>query len=158
MRVQPRRRAAAVAAESSDKSRLNSRGWLSSVAFRYAPGSWLSGTRFAGAHRDAPLLQQVEDLSLLLQHRLLLLEHLELLDVDRVQRAERDVVSLGARILAGGDDVLADDDDRQQNKLQERLAQPGDADDSVAGEECLERLREGDEPDEDEQVRGPHRA
>src|SRR2546426_3941152 len=157
MREQPRRRSAATIAESSARSRLNSRGWLASVALRYAPGTWSSGTGFVGAHRDPPGLQQVEDLPLLLQHRLLLLEHLELLHVDRVERGERDVVGLGTRILAGGDDVLADDDDRQQDKLEEGLAEPRDTDEGVAVKEGLHGLRKRDERDQDEQVRGPHR-
>src|SRR5579864_5446318 len=120
MRLLARRRSAARAAESSVRSRVSSAGWLSSVALRYEPGSCFSVTRTEV--RSQSLLQQVEDLLLALEHPAVLLEDLELLHVDRVQRSQCDVVRLGARVLAGGDHVLADDDDRQQHQLKERLA------------------------------------
>src|SRR2546429_1331194 len=122
IREQSRMRVAARAAESSPNSLASSRGWLSSVAFRYAPGSWGSATRFHRRHRDSLLLDQVQDLPLLLQHLALLLEHLELLDVDGMQRRQGDVIGLGAGVLAGRDHVLADDDDGQEHELEEGLA------------------------------------
>src|SRR5207247_7029535 len=91
-------------------------------------------SRSALAWRVA-LLQELQDGTLLLEHLALLLEHLQLLDVDRVERRQRDVIGLGTRVLARRDDVLADDDDREQNELQERLAEPRDADVGVARQE-----------------------
>src|SRR4029077_9083453 len=58
-----------------------------------------------------PLPEDVED-------PLLLLEHLNLAHVHRVQGCERLVVGLGPRVLAGGDHVLADQDDGQQHQLE----------------------------------------
>src|SRR5207248_6958404 len=52
--------------------------------------------------------QQLQDLALLVEDPPLLLEHLQLPHVHRVQRGQREVVGLGACVLAGGDDVLAD--------------------------------------------------
>ena len=46
----------------------------------------------------------------------------ELLDLLRghlVERGQRLVVGLGARVLGGRDHLLTDDDDRQQDQLQE---------------------------------------
>ena len=53
------------------------------------------------------------------------LEDPELARAAEAQRRQRLVVSLGSRVLRGSADVLADDDDRQQDELEERLAQPG---------------------------------
>src|SRR5258708_6038888 len=64
-------------------------------------------------------LQQLEDRLLLLQDFLLLLEHLKLGHVHGVKRGQGDVIGFGACVLAGRDDVLADDDDRQQDQLEE---------------------------------------
>ena len=104
------------------------------------------------------LLDQVQDRTLLVEHLALLLQHLQLLDVDRVQRRQGDVVGLGSGVLTRRDHVLPDDDDRQQHQLQERLAQPGDAEIGVAGQECVQGLRERNERDQNENVGGPHRA
>src|SRR5437660_2929378 len=119
-------RAAARSAEWSTSSLASSRGWLSRVAFRYAPGACGSATRFDRRHRDSFLLEQVQDLPLLEQHRTLLLEHLELLHVDGVERRQGDVIGLSPRVLAGRDHVLADDDDGQENELKEGLADQRD--------------------------------
>src|SRR2546423_14146992 len=108
--------------------------------------------------RKVGLFQELEDGSLLLKHLALVLEHVELLDTDRVERRQGDVIGFGTRILARRDDVLPNDDDGQQHELQKRLAQPRDPDISVTGEESMQRLGQRDERDQDEKVGGPHRA
>ncbi len=51
------------------------------------------------------------------EDRLLLFEQLQLPDVDRVDNGEGHVVGLSPGILTRRDDVLADDDVRQQDQL-----------------------------------------
>src|SRR5579864_1267258 len=127
MRAQPRRRSAARSTGSrSATRRASSRGWLSRVAFRNEPGSCCSATSLRGGCDSSLLLQQLEDGALLL-------EHLQLLDVDRMKRRQRQVVLLGPRVLSFGNHVLPDDDDGQEHKLQEGLADQN-------AERCQERV------------------
>src|SRR5579862_1279460 len=65
------------------------------------------------------------------------------------------VGSLGAGVGGCGLDVLTDDDDRQQHKLQEGLGDPGDDDQTVSGAECR---RGADQRQQGEQVGAPHRS
>ena len=58
-----------------------------------------------------------------------------------VQNAKSLVIRFRPGILSGRDDVLADDDDREQHQLEERLAQPGNACHCVALRERSPRLR-----------------
>ena len=72
------------------------------------------------------------------------------------QHGSRIVVGgLGTGICGSGLNVLADDDDRQEDELQERLRDPGDNDDRIAG---LERGRSAHEGEDCEEIRAPHRA
>jgi len=65
------------------------------------------------------------------------------------------VGSLGAGIRGSRLNVLADDDDRQEHHLQERLSDPSDDDDRIAG---LERGGSADQSEEREEIGAPHRA
>src|SRR5260370_41898062 len=77
------------------------------------------------------------------------------LDRELVDRGQGFMVGLSARVVGSLNHVLADDDDRQQDELEEGLGDPGDDDDRVAG---AKRGGQGDQGDRRKQVGDPHRA
>src|SRR5260370_3194741 len=91
----------------------------------------------------------------LLQDRALGLVDRMDLDGELMNRGQRFVVGFRTRIVGGLNHVLADDDDRQQDELEEGLGDPGDDDDRVAG---AKRGGQGDQGDRRQQGGDPHRA
>src|SRR4029077_2970510 len=97
-----------------------------------------------------PLPEYVED-------PLLLFQQLQLAHVHGVKRREGFVIGLSSSVLARGDHVLADQDDRQQHQLEGGLGDPGDAGDRVAMQKGHHRVRKRDQRQQCEDVRRPHR-